>query len=136
MKNNSDNSSLGKCHSDLNRREFIAGAGGAAMSFSIIGPGLARGSQANSKISLGLIGCGGRGTWIAGLFRKHGGYEITAAADYFPDRVNAFGDKYNVPAARRFTGLEGLPKVVGCEGGRGGDRESALLSPRAGRRRG
>lgn len=112
MKNNSDNSSLGKCHSDLNRREFIAGAGSAAMAFTIIGPGLARGTQANSKISLGLLGCGRRGTWVAGLFRKHGGYEVTAAADYFPDRVNAFGDKYDVPAARRFTGLKGFQRVL------------------------
>ena len=47
------------------------------------------GSQANSKIDLGLIGCGGRGTWIADLFKKHGGYNVVALADYFPDRVEA-----------------------------------------------
>jgi predicted dehydrogenase len=90
----------------------MGAAGGAALAFSIIKPGLARGSQVSSKISLGSIGCGGRGTWIAGLFQKHGGYEITAAADYFPDRVNAFGDKYNVPVARRFTGLKGFQRLL------------------------
>jgi predicted dehydrogenase len=82
------------------------------MAFSIMKPGLVRGSQVSSKISLGSIGCGGRGTWIAGLFQKHGGYEITAAADYFPDRVNTFGDKYNVPAGRRFTGLKGFQRLL------------------------
>jgi predicted dehydrogenase len=95
-----------------NRRQFFAGAAGAATSFSIMKPGLARGSQVSSKISLGAIGCGSRGTWIANLFRKHGGYEIAAAHDYFPDRVNDFGDKYNVPAARRFTGLKGFQKML------------------------
>jgi predicted dehydrogenase len=112
MKNNSDQFSPGECQSGQSRRGFIAGAGSAAMAFSIIGPGLARGSQANSKISLGLFGCGRRGTWIADLFRKNGGYEVTAAADYFPDRVNTFGDKYNVPAARRFTGLKGFQRLL------------------------
>jgi myo-inositol 2-dehydrogenase / D-chiro-inositol 1-dehydrogenase len=112
MENNSDKSSLGECQSGQSRREFIARASSAAMAFTIIGAGLARGSQANSKISLGLFGCGRRGTWIADLFRKHGGYEVTAAADYFPDRVNAFGDKYDVPAARRFTGLKGFKRVL------------------------
>jgi predicted dehydrogenase len=98
--------------SGLSRREFFAGAGSAAMAFSIMKPGLVRGAQVSSKISLGSIGCGNRGSWIAGLFQKHGGYEITAAADYFPDRVNAFGDKYNVPAGRRFTGLKGFQRLL------------------------
>ena len=77
----------------LGRREFIAGAGAAAFSFSIMRPELVRGSQTNSKIALGMIGCGGRGTWIADLFQQHGGYEIVAAMDYFPDKVSAFGTK-------------------------------------------
>jgi predicted dehydrogenase len=75
-------------------------------------PELVRGSQANSKISLGLLGCGGRGTWIADLFRKHGGYEIAAAMDYFPDRVNAFGEKFNLPPTRRYTGLMGYRRLL------------------------
>jgi predicted dehydrogenase len=82
------------------------------MSFSIMKPGLARGSQVSSKITLGMIGCGSRGTWIANLFQRHGGYEISAGADYFPDRVNAFGDKFNLPAARRFTGLKGFQRLL------------------------
>ena len=96
----------------VSRRKFLAGTGSAAMAFSIMKPGLVRGSQVNSKITLGMIGCGGRGTWIANLFKKHGGYEVTAAMDYFPDRVNAFGDKLNVPAARRFTGLKGFERLL------------------------
>ena len=62
MRNKSGKSSAGDGRSGLNRRAFLTGAGGAAMAFSIMKPGLARGSQVNSKISLGLIGCGGRGS--------------------------------------------------------------------------
>ena len=80
----------------LDRREFMTGAGAAALSFSILKPELVRGSQANSKIALGMIGCGSRGTWIADLFEQHGGYKIVAAMDYFPDKVDPFGEKYQV----------------------------------------
>ena len=112
MKNKPGRSKQSEGRTGLSRREFLAGTSGAAMSFSIMKPALVRGSQANSKITLGLIGCGGRGTWIGGLFQQHGGYEITAAADYFADRVNAGGDKLNVPASRRFTGLKGFQRVL------------------------
>jgi predicted dehydrogenase len=112
MRNKSGKSSAGDGRSGLNRRAFFAGASSAAMAFSIMKPELVRGSQVNSKITVGSIGCGSRGTWIAGLMQKHGGFEITAAADYFADRVNAFGEKYNVPAARRFTGLKGFQRLL------------------------
>jgi myo-inositol 2-dehydrogenase / D-chiro-inositol 1-dehydrogenase len=112
MKKSASKSAAGNGHKGLNRRQFFAGAGGAALSLNIVKAGLVRGSEANSKVSLGLIGCGGRGTWIADLFRKHGGYEVTAAHDYFADRVDAFGDKYNVPAVRRFKGLNGYQRLL------------------------
>ncbi|MBZ5565198.1 MAG: Gfo/Idh/MocA family oxidoreductase [Acidobacteriia bacterium] len=112
MRNKSGKPSAEDGRSGVNRRQFFAGAVGAAMPFSIMKPGLARGSQVSSKISLGMIGCGSRGTWLADLFRKHGGYEIAAAHDYFPERVNAFGDKFNLPAARRFAGLKGFQRLL------------------------
>ena len=54
MKNKSDNPGAGEGRSGLSRREFLAGTGGAALSFSIMKPELARGSQVSSKISSGL----------------------------------------------------------------------------------
>jgi predicted dehydrogenase len=96
----------------LSRRDFIAGAGAAAVSFAVIKPELVRGSAANSKINLGLVGCGGRGIWIAKLFKKHGGYNIAAVADYFQDRADNAGNELEVPAANRFTGLKGYLKVL------------------------
>lgn len=96
----------------LTRRELLATAGAAAVSFTVLQPGQVRGAAANSKINLGLIGCGGRGTWIAKLFQKHGGYNITAVADYFQDRVDDAGKQLGVPEANRFTGLSGYRKVL------------------------
>lgn len=86
------------------RRRFLADAGAAAVSASLLTTPLARAAD-QPKLRLGVIGCGGRGRWIANLFAQHGGYEIAAVADYFQDRVDAAGDQCNVPASRRFTGL-------------------------------
>ncbi len=96
----------------IGRREFLAGAGMAAASVTILKPQLVHGTQANSKIALGMIGCGQRGTWIADLFMKHGGYEVVAGADYFQDRVDAFGEKFNLAAERRYTGLSCYKKLL------------------------
>jgi predicted dehydrogenase len=96
----------------VKRREFMAKAGAAALSMTVLGPELVRGTQANSRIRIGLIGCGGRGGWIADLFRKHGGYEITSAADYFQERVDKVGAALGVPESRRFTGLSGYKRLL------------------------
>jgi predicted dehydrogenase len=95
----------------LSRREFIA-ASAAGVSLTVVKPQLVRGTTANSKLALGMIGCGGRGTWIADLFLKHGGYQIAAAGDYFADRVQPFGEKFQVESARRFTGLACYKRVL------------------------
>ncbi len=96
---------------DMTRRDFLGAAAGAA-AFTIVRPGLVKGAEANGKIKLGLIGCGGRGTWLADIFAKHGGYEFWAAADYFEGRVNTFGEKYAIPAERRFSTLSGYKKLL------------------------
>jgi myo-inositol 2-dehydrogenase/D-chiro-inositol 1-dehydrogenase len=101
-----------KNQKQITRRRFIAGAGAAAMSFTVIKPKLVYGTEANSKVDLGLIGCGGRGTWIAELFAKHGGYNVVAVADYFQDRVDGSGGKLGVDNARRYTGLWGYRKLL------------------------
>ncbi len=95
----------------LGRREFLAGTG-AGLSFAIVNSSTLRATQANSKIRLGLIGCGMRGKWIADLFVKHGGYQFVGAADYFQDRGDEFGDKFGVPASHRYTTLSGYKRLL------------------------
>jgi predicted dehydrogenase len=94
----------------LDRRGFLAGA--TAAGILIVRPELVAGSQANSKVRMGIVGCGGRGTWITDLFVQHGAYELVAAADYFKDRVNGLGDKFKLDPAKRFTGLNGYKRLL------------------------
>jgi predicted dehydrogenase len=98
----------------ITRRKFLAAAGATAAALTIVGPRSVRGMEANSKIELGLVGCGGRGHWIGELFMKHGGYKFVAAADYFEDKAKSFGDKFQMDAARRYSGLACAKKL--CEG--------------------
>ena len=102
----------GKRRGPITRRQFIAGAGTAALSFTVVKPQLVHAYDANSKLDLGIIGCGGRGTWIAELFKQHGGYNVVAAADYFQDRVDNLGNKLGVDNAHRYTGLSGYRKLL------------------------
>ncbi len=94
----------------ISRRRFMATA--AAASFAVVAPGAVRTFAANSKINLGMIGCGGRGTWIAKLFKEHGGYNLVAAADYFKDRADNLGNEVGVPASNRYTGLKGYLRLL------------------------
>ena len=69
----SQNPTESASHSNrLSRRQFVTRTGAAALSFTIATPNMARTYAANSKVNLGIIGCGGRGTWIAKLFKAHG----------------------------------------------------------------
>ena len=98
--------------SPITRRRFLAGTSASVFALTVLEPGLARTAEANAKIDIGLIGCGGRGKWIAGLFQKHGGYNFVAAADYFQERVDEAGKQLNIPAERRYTGLSGYRKLL------------------------
>jgi myo-inositol 2-dehydrogenase/D-chiro-inositol 1-dehydrogenase len=70
----------------LNRREFI-GTTAAAAGFMILKPGLVRGTQANSAVRVGLLGCGGRGTEDATNLIDTGGARVTALGDLFQDQL-------------------------------------------------
>ncbi len=96
----------------VSRRSFLARSGAVAASCSIINANLVHGSSANSKVKLGLSGCGGRGIWISRLFAKHGGYILSAVADYFQDRVDRYGDLFEIPQAQRYTGLSAYKRML------------------------
>jgi len=75
-------------------------------------PSAGAAAKFDRKIKLGLIGCGGRGPWLADLFMKHGGYVIHAVADYFPDLAEKAGARFNVAKARCFSGLAGHKRLL------------------------
>jgi len=92
----------------LDRRAFLK----RAAALTIVAPGAARGAQANSTLELGLVGCGGRGNWIADLFRKNTATRVVAVADYFPDRAERAGARLGVPANRRYSALSGYKRLL------------------------
>ncbi len=93
------------------RRQFLAGAA-ALLPLAGLRPSTAFGAEANSKIEVGLIGCGGRGSWIADLFAEAGPYRWVACSDYFQDRVDAVGAKHQIDGARRYAGLSGYRRLL------------------------
>lgn len=97
-----------------NRRRFLQSASlwGGVAGLAVLSPARVWGSAANSRIKLGVVGCGGRGHWIAGLFAEHGGYEIHAVADYFQEVAQASGEQLKVDPARRFSGLNGYRALM------------------------
>jgi len=93
------------------RRAFLASAA-TATAITVLKPSLVFGAEANSVLDIGLIGCGGRGSWIAKLFADTGKYRLVACADYFQDKADAAGEKFKIEAARRYTGLSGYQRLL------------------------
>ena len=83
-----------------------------AAAFSVMAARTALGTDANSKIKAGIIGLGGRGRMIAQMVQNHGGYQITAAADYFPKVAQDIGTWLSVPKENCFSGLHGYKGLL------------------------
>jgi predicted dehydrogenase len=94
------------------RRDFVKTAAVTAAGWTIVPAAAVRGSQANSKLELGVIGSGGRGRFIARLFEQHTATKVVALHDYFADRVEKLGTELSVPAEARFTGLDGYRTLL------------------------
>ena len=70
----------------MHRRDFITGAS-AASGLLLLKPRTVFGSEANSAVRLGLLGCGNRGTSVATSFAKNTPARLVALADIFPDKL-------------------------------------------------
>ena len=60
----------------------------------------ARVAGANDRIQLGLVGCGGRGSYVMGVFQKNTEVDVTAVCDVFGDRRDQA--LTNAPGAKGF----------------------------------
>ncbi len=101
-----------KLTSTPSRRKFLAGGAVAAAGLNLVAPRTVFAAEANGKIRIGFVGCGGRGSFVAGIIAEDGGFEITAAADYFQDRADTFGEAFGVGADARFTGLGAIDAML------------------------
>ncbi len=85
----------------------------------------ALGSQANSRIKVGMVGCGGRGQLIAKMFVENGYFEIGGAADYFADKAEAVAQAGQLGKDKVFTGLQCAEKMMA----QGSIDAVAIISP-------
>src|SRR5437868_7641036 len=72
---------------EVDRRTFL-GVTAAATAAVFIKPALVHGTDANSAIRVGLLGCGGRGTEDASNLVDTGGARVVALADMFQDQLD------------------------------------------------
>lgn len=94
------------------RRQFLASTAAVGLA-AAAAPGFAFGAAAGRVLRLGLIGCGGRGSWIADLFAaEKERYKLVACADYFQDKADTVGNKFGIEQSRRYTGLSGYKKLL------------------------
>lgn len=97
----------------MKRREFLQTS--LAVGFAaplIVTARQVRGTEANEKIRIGIVGCGGRGAWIADLFRRDGNYEFVSVADYHAQVSEDCGKRLGVPSEHCYHGLSGYRKTL------------------------
>ncbi len=98
----------------VGRREFVGLAAAAAAGITILKPSIVWGTQTNSAVRLGLLGCGGRGLNVTGSFLENTSAVVTAIGDIFQDnleqgqrRLDEVSAKFGKPAidsSRMFRG--------------------------------
>lgn len=96
----------------LSRREFIGAT--AAAGFMILKPGLVRGTEANSAVRVGLLGCGGRGTEDATNLVDTGGARVVALGDLFQDQLDKACKHFDqIQQAKGYGGIDHAQTFVG-----------------------
>ena len=92
------------------RREFLKAA--AATGILVAKPQTVFGSQANSTVEVGLVGCGGRGNWIGAFFPEFAGAKVVALADVIQSHLDSTREKFKVDAARTYYGPEAYKELA------------------------
>lgn len=92
------------------RREFLKAA--AATGVLVAKPQTVFGSQANSTVEVGIVGCGGRGNWIAPFFPEFAGARVVALADVVRTHLDSTREKLNVGAGRTYYGPDAYKELA------------------------
>ncbi|MBD3267684.1 hypothetical protein GF373_13525 [bacterium] len=99
---------------ELKRRNFLKQStlAAGASSLMITRPELVFGANANSKINLGIIGCGGRGTHDGRNLIKTGNVQIVALADYFDFQAKGLANTFDVDVKNCYWGIEAYKNLI------------------------
>src|SRR3954471_15574990 len=90
------------------RRNFLTGAAATAGAFTIVAPQSVRGSQANSKIAVGLVGCGNRGSDDASIANADPRAKVMALCDRFADQYDKAETTIKSANTRKYSDYEKL----------------------------
>jgi len=119
----------------VSRRQFLRNSGaGTAGVFTLVDSQAVRGTEANSNVSVGLIGCGHRGAYDAGIVHNDPRARITAICDLFEDRREMAKRSLKLERPADYTDFEKLlasdvdaviiatppfehPRMLACGGG-------------------
>ncbi|HYK44363.1 MAG TPA: Gfo/Idh/MocA family oxidoreductase, partial [Parafilimonas sp.] len=78
----------------MERRKFIKSTA-TISAFTILKPHIVFGTNANSAIRIGVIGCGNRGTAVISSMSANTNSNIIAIADLFNDKLSAAEKNFN-----------------------------------------
>ena len=92
----------------VSRRNFLQGGTAAAATFTMMSPQSALTYQANSNVSVGLIGTGGRGSYDATITNADPRARVTALCDLFDDRIETGEQKIKVTRPAVYKDFEKL----------------------------
>jgi len=90
----------------MQRRRFLKNAA-AISALTMVTPRIAFGSNANSAIRVGIIGCGSRGTAVLSAMSQHTNTNIIAMADLFSEQLEKAKEKFDqLNADKGFPGIQ------------------------------
>lgn len=96
----------------IGRREFMGTA--ATASLMLLKPELSRGTEANSAVRVGLLGCGGRGTTDASDLANYTPARVVALADLFSDQLAAAKKHFDdLAQSKGYAGVDSSQMFLG-----------------------
>ncbi|MCX7602681.1 MAG: Gfo/Idh/MocA family oxidoreductase [Bryobacteraceae bacterium] len=91
------------------RREFLKTAPAGLL---LVSSRTAFTYQANSTVEVGIVGCGGRGNWIAPFFPEFAGARVVALADVQRANLEATAEKLKVEPGRAYLGPDAYLRLA------------------------
>ncbi len=97
-----------------NRRAFLKASATGTVGLMLVKPESVSGAPANSKIEVGIMGCGGRGNFVARKYQENApdDIQVVAIQDYFADRLTVMQDRFDVPKSRSYLGIDAYGELI------------------------
>ncbi|MDP8244783.1 MAG: Gfo/Idh/MocA family oxidoreductase [Candidatus Hinthialibacter antarcticus] len=104
------------------RRNFLTTSAASTASLMLVSSKTAFTATANSALRMGVIGCGGRGNHVSGVFIRNTNSQIIGLADFFQDRLESTQqglgerllamDRKKIESSKLFAGMDGYKKLL------------------------